>query len=157
MKTAWSDVLAVFEKYNTFSLAAQAINAVANAEQALTNSTSTLHGMLPLITADLDKLQQAGTTSKASTDALALSVKQTSDAAAASTGGLDALQAGINRVVTAADSQTKAYNAAKAVYDAMTASMQSGTPIMNGQVATAHDVAVAYWDSNKPPAPPESP
>jgi hypothetical protein len=144
LKTAWSDVLAVFEKYNTFSLAAQAINAVANAEQALTNSTSTLHSMLPLITADLDKLQQAGTTSKASTDALALSVKQASDAAAASTGGLDALQAGINRVVTAANSQTDAYTKAKAVYDAMNASMQSGTPIMNGQVATAHDVAVAY-------------
>jgi hypothetical protein len=51
---------------------------------------------------------------------------------------------GINKVVTSANSQTVAYQNAKAVYDAMNASMQNGTPILNGQAATAHDVAVAY-------------
>lgn len=127
---AWSGVLDVFETYNTYSLAAKALNAVADEAQILLGILPGAATMTAGMNTELDKLQKSG-------EAAAKSVATLKD-------NLTPLQSAIHDMVTAENAANDAYAKSLQMYNALSASLANGTAIYNGQVATTQEVAKAY-------------
>ena len=130
LKSAWSGVLSVFEEYNTYSLVAQGINKITDAVDLLLGITPGAATMTAAMNTELGKLQASG---EAATKALG-TMKD----------ALTPLQTALSGVIVQQEAANDAYQKSLTLYNALNSSLQNGTPIYNGQAATANEVAKAF-------------
>jgi hypothetical protein len=143
LKGAWDTVLTAFENYNTYSLVAKGINEIVDAVDLLTGIVPGATAMTAGMTAEINKLQTAATTSKVATDAMAASFQAAALAAQDGGNALTPVQLAIGNIVVAQDKATAAYQTARAAYDVLSNSLATGTAIYNGSAANANEVAKA--------------
>lgn len=134
LKGVWSGLLSVFEQYNTYSLVAQGINKIADAVQLVAGVTPGAAAMTATETAQLEKLQTAGTQSAA-----ALSALNQSYLAAGNAAGVDITQTGTLLSI---------YNDATAAFEKASAARMAGTITAEAYEAAVTKLTTAQKNYN---------